>query len=33
MKKSDDVPDEEIERALRYKSDFEARAKRGEIEI
>lgn len=33
MKKTDKVPPEEIERALRYKKDFEERLSRGEFEL
>ena len=33
MKKTDAVPAGEIERALRYKSDFEARFYRGDIKL
>lgn len=32
MKKTDKIPSEEIERALRYKSDYEDRFRRGEYE-
>ena len=33
MKKTDKVPDNEIERVLRYKADFENRYKKGEYEL